>query len=808
MDIFFSSFVVAIKAIRENRLRTGLTMLGIIIGISSVIAVMMLGNGASEYISGQVSIFNGNMASINIDTRIAGRAFRREDIDLLKENVPEILGASFSNVEPGIVHGTKDIYDANIYTVCEDFQYDNSPKIRNGTYLTEDQVRNSAKVCVLMETDARNLFGTADVLGRTLEITSQGKTLELEIVGIKNDWDKLIAPLMSLGGYRINIEMPVTTYAEYIGIQEQQLTRINVYWTDEQAGSRDSYIPRKAISFFESMMGLKGEKAFSWFSEGDGFAEMKGILNAVKVFVSLVAGISLVVGGIGVMNIMLVSVTERTREIGIRKAIGIRTGAIVLQFIMESAILALIGGIIGIFTGIAASFIGGRILEFSVKIDPFSIITAAISSAAVGLFFGMYPALRAARLRPIEALQRRSSSSPGQIRIRSFLTMLGIIIGIAPVLTILAVGEGMKHYVSRSLDDYAKGCVSLKLDPKKTDRFFTAEELDEIEKALPDIYGLSPTYTEEGTGFGRFQMSALVAGGTPIVERENSGGVRGFYAGRNFTDYEVESASLVCVMNQASAVRAFGTYDVVDRTIQLTLGGRTFELTVVGVMNSAESHIRDAFDAVANDKIEEEYGRIFVPYTLLTRKFEVSSDRITSFTIYTKPGLAQESALRARSVTENVMHLRGQDAVIIESNADESAVFSTVLNIATIIVAVVAGIALLVGGIGVMNIMLVTVTEHTREIGIRRSLGARTFTILLQFITISAKTTLIGGLIGTLLGLASIFVLKQALSFAPVLKNTHLLLVLMISVSEGLVFGVYPAWKAARMNPVDALRYE
>ncbi len=398
-------------------------------------------------------------------------------------------------------------------------------------------------------------------------------------------------------------------------------------------------------------------------------------------------------------------------------------------------------------------------------------------------------------------------SSIKQNKGRSFLTMLGIIIGIASVITILAIGNGMKSYVNSSLDDIQSGAVTINIDPKKTDKYLTADNLKLIESAVSGIYGLSPSQSTFGEAVNRDKTDLSLKGGTPVIERNEKDGI---YKGRFFNDDEVDSAAYVCVITQDTAIYLFGTYDVVDNTIEVDVQGKSGELRIVGVMKSSESDIEAALSArhPTADVYDLFFGTLYVPYTLLTQRFGVGSDKITSFEIYTLPGNADESALKVKSVTENVMDLRGENAVKIQSFASMMATYTNILDMVTMVVAVIAAISLLVGGIGVMNIMTVTVTERTREIGIRKSLGARTQYILLQFLTESALITLIGGFVGIIMGALFTFVVSKFMSFPPIISPMNVLLVVSISIADGLFFGIYPAKRAAKMNPIEALRQE
>ena len=403
MDKFLEYLESAIKNIRSNKLRTGLTMLGIIIGIASVIAVITIGNGMADYVSGEVNSLGGNVAALYLDTSVTEDWFTNEDLRVLKETFPELLGASYYLAGSGFAAGKKGTYDAVVYGATEDYKYTAGTKIKTGSYFTEEQVASGAKVCVLMETDAKHLFGTTDAIGKTVEVSVEGATVELEVIGIKENWSEMISKVMEMEGYFAMIEMPITTFGTAYGYYVDEFSSMEIYWPQDQPESITSTITR----WFENRKGIRGQNGIQYMSMSDVSSEVNSVMDAITLFISLVAAISLLVGGIGVMNIMLVSVTERTREIGIRKSIGARTGSIMVQFLAESSIISFMGGVVGVIIGIVGAHIGAYFLEFSVSVDPSTIIIATVFSTGIGLFFGIYPARKAAKMKPIDALSKR-----------------------------------------------------------------------------------------------------------------------------------------------------------------------------------------------------------------------------------------------------------------------------------------------------------------------------------------------------------------------------------------------------------------
>ena len=389
---------------------------------------------------------------------------------------------------------------------------------------------------------------------------------------------------------------------------------------------------------------------------------------------------------------------------------------------------------------------------------------------------------------------------------RTILTMLGIIIGIASVITILAIGDGMKAYVNSSLDEMAGGGITIVIDPKKTDKYLESDELLMIKEAVPEVTGITMSIETNGEIVSeREELTAGLTGGMPDMINDFN---EGMHDGRFFREDDVESASAVCVLSQRDAILLFKTDDVLGREFTLDYGAKSAEMRVCGVIKSKPEEIETARRVLQQKEEGYYWCNLYVPYTLLTNKFGLTREKITSFKFYTSPGIADETALKVKSVTENVLDIRGEGAVSIQAFASISGTYTRILNVVTLVVAMIAAISLVVGGIGVMNIMTVTVTERTREIGIRKSLGARTAYILIQFLTESAVITLLGGLIGMLMGFIFTKIAGNFMSFPPVISPMNVLLVVSISIADGLFFGIYPAKRAARLDPIEALRQE
>ena len=376
---------IALMNIRSNKGRSILTMLGIIIGISSVIMIISIGNGVKSGINGELnSMAGGQIAVYSNDTAENGTevVFTEEDMDAILEKVPNVKAVTPSWSFSGSATGRKGTFDATATFGKAGLEYSSQDPIIKGRYFTDSDYYTANKVCVITESSAKTLFGNTNVIGMSFDYTLYGVTQEFTIVGIRKD---NASKLFGMGGNgTVTMEAPISTISEGYGFYVNYTDLLIVSDGAENA----SQVAQDTVRLLENRHGVRGQ-----------------ILSYITIFVVFVAAISLLVGGIGVMNIMLVSVTERTREIGIRKALGARTGSILLQFLSESAIITLLGGLIGITIGVAGAFGICSLIGFTAKVSAGTVLGASLFSSAVGIFFGIYPAKKAAKLSPIEALR-------------------------------------------------------------------------------------------------------------------------------------------------------------------------------------------------------------------------------------------------------------------------------------------------------------------------------------------------------------------------------------------------------------------
>ena len=410
MGQFWEYVKIAYKSIVTNKGRTFLTMLGIIIGISSVIMITGLGSGVRNAISGSM----GDLFSGQTYIHSGGEHYiTADDVEYIKENVSGLKMCTVEEMYGATTQSVKGEFYVTYTLVNETYEFYAVEGMLHGRYFTDEEVRRGDRVAVIDEVGAKAYYGSDDVVGQTLVVDLWGDEIEYTIVGVRKAKDSQLlnmADALDGGSKYVTLEVPYTSYEQATGE-----TWLSEEFYEMLVSSDDENINntlQRIVSILEARHDARGEKAF-YIDSFESFMEtVNKVIGYITLFVGFVSAISLVVGGVGVMNIMLVSVTERTSEIGIRKALGARTGSIMTQFLAESGMITFVGGILGVLLGYGGAallcFIVGLVVKMTIHISVnlFIAFGAAFFSAGIGLFFGIFPARKAATLSPIEALRQ------------------------------------------------------------------------------------------------------------------------------------------------------------------------------------------------------------------------------------------------------------------------------------------------------------------------------------------------------------------------------------------------------------------
>ncbi len=413
--IIFDTIQTALAQLSANKLRTGLTMLGIVIGVGAVIALMAAGQGAQQGVTKEVSGLGSNLVFVEPGETEKGGRFGEGAMTLTTDDAEAIeslpyVDAAVSQFELDIenqVIGNGRNTSAAMTATEPDFTYVRSWEVETGRFLTDDDTRRKATNVVLGAQVAEDLFDTPEnAIGNDVRLDFFGKfSLNLTVVGVMEE-----RGASGTGEDDTQILIPLTTFQARVPFSRSPTGESNIGQIVVKATEGGKVDETKEDTYDLLLQRHEYVEDFTVETQEDLTATAREVSRTLTMLLGAIAGISLVVGGIGIMNIMLVSVTERTREIGIRKAVGANRTDILLQFIIEAVIVTLVGGAVGVLAGVAAAQIAngqdfGTGSPVTTVVAPWSIFVALGVSAIIGLFFGIYPAFRASRLDPIEALR-------------------------------------------------------------------------------------------------------------------------------------------------------------------------------------------------------------------------------------------------------------------------------------------------------------------------------------------------------------------------------------------------------------------
>ena len=398
-------FKIALRALANNKLRAFLTMLGIIIGVASVIAMLAIGQGSKKSIQQQISEMGSNMIMIHPGAEMRGgvrqdpsamQTLKLENYEKLSEECTNLSGISPNVSSSGQLVAGANNYPSSVSGVSMDYLTIRQLTVEQGEMFTENDIRTAAKVCVIGKTIVDNLFpGGSDPIGKVIRCNQ----IPFRVIGV----------LKSKGYNSMGMDQDDVVLAPYSTVMKRLLAQ--TYLSGIFASALTEDMTDEAVDEITTI--LRREHKLKE-TDDDDFTirtqqELSSMLNTttdlMTTLLACIAGISLVVGGIGIMNIMYVSVTERTREIGLRMSVGARGVDILSQFLIEAILISITGGLIGVIIGCGASFMIKTIAHWPVFIQPWSVLLSFLVCTVTGVFFGWYPAKKAADLDPIDALR-------------------------------------------------------------------------------------------------------------------------------------------------------------------------------------------------------------------------------------------------------------------------------------------------------------------------------------------------------------------------------------------------------------------
>ena len=410
------SLKIAVKCIKSNWMRSLLTMLGIIIGISSVIMIIGAGTGVRDYIVGLIEDMGSNAVLVSVDTTSAtdNDYITLDDVENIKNKVngvercsPMLMGFGRATIEKTATEAT-----AMLIGVNSDVQFALTDSCEYGRFFTDEEYNANAPIAVVGTNSAQQAFGYEDVTNEYVTVSSSGKSMKIKICGVAN-LDALASTLggsssmsnmfTSAGGDKtiIALFLPCTTLTQITGAK----ANLGSVFVIAKDGYDYDAVGNAAVNYLKSAHGNYSNSMYTAQNMATYVDIVNIIMSVLTAFIACVGAISLIVGGIGVMNIMLVSVTERTSEIGLKKAIGARKNRILWQFLTEAAVLTSIGGVLGVIAGVILSQVISKMSQTPVAISVPVSVLAVVFSMAIGIIFGLLPSIKAANLNPIDALR-------------------------------------------------------------------------------------------------------------------------------------------------------------------------------------------------------------------------------------------------------------------------------------------------------------------------------------------------------------------------------------------------------------------
>jgi len=402
--MFFETLKIAVNSLKSNKLRTLLSMLGIIIGVGAVIAIVSIGSGAREQITSNISNLGSNLINIFPGTSkgwggkisaSSGNVFTLKLADDIKKVCPSVKKVVPVAQGSGLLIAGAVNVQAEIMGTNADYQEVNNYKVSQGQFINSDDLESNLNVIVLGSQLAKDLFNSENPLGKKIKLNYKNQNYLFVVIGIMEEKGGGLTGDLDDQSY-----IPITTYMKKLSNSRY----VSSYLAQANSSQEASSALGEIEYFLIKNLDDQDKEKFRLLSMDQILDTVNSVTASLSLMLGGIAAISLLVGGIGIMNIMLVSVTERTREIGIRKALGAKRKNIMSQFLIEALSLSGLGGIIGIILGWLGAYFIAQLGKWSLVISLSSVLLAFGFAVAIGLFFGLYPAMKAAKMDPVEAL--------------------------------------------------------------------------------------------------------------------------------------------------------------------------------------------------------------------------------------------------------------------------------------------------------------------------------------------------------------------------------------------------------------------
>lgn len=391
--MIYEMFKEAIRSLMYNKMRSFLSMLGIVIGVMAVIIVLSLGNGATYSVKSEIESIGSNVFFVMAKRTKYGK-LTLDDIEEMKRQAMYLTDITPSFSSNGNFKYAENTISTQFYATNPDFINIFGLKVESGRLINELEFEGGLKVAVIGSYVAEELFGEEDPLGKEIKLYINNRFLPLKVVGVLEET-----------GSKLFLNVDNVVFIPFTTVEQRllKLDTVNQFF----AKAKNSEVVEQAKDELEIFLfsRLKDEDSYKILSQDEILDTINQVTGMLNLVLGAIAGISLLVGGIGIMNIMLVSVTERTREIGIKKAIGATNSNIMLQFLIESSILTVSAGIIGVIMGMVFSNFIGKFINVTPHFRVDQIILSFVISGLIGLFFGIYPAIKASKLNPVDALR-------------------------------------------------------------------------------------------------------------------------------------------------------------------------------------------------------------------------------------------------------------------------------------------------------------------------------------------------------------------------------------------------------------------